>query len=119
MKPRAGLRTLSNSLHKITYKCSQDKGGKTSNSENNTTDLHLGLLTQRRATTDANMVSSRSTIFCYIKPKLNRNLDTFQVHQSRENQNSHYFHSFRKDIFFSVSFFITLATAISKSSCVT
>lgn len=30
-----------------------------------------------------------------------------------------YFHSFRNDIFFSVSFFITFATAISKSSCVT
>jgi len=30
-----------------------------------------------------------------------------------------YFHNFRRDMFFSVSFFITLATAISKSSCVT
>jgi len=30
-----------------------------------------------------------------------------------------HFHSFRKDMFFSVSFFITFATAISKSSCVT
>nr|GMC63429.1 unnamed protein product [Ipomoea batatas] len=30
-----------------------------------------------------------------------------------------YFHSLRNDMFFSVSFFITFATAISKSSCVT
>ena len=32
-------------------------------------------------------------------------------------QGSYYFHSFFRDTFFSESFFMTLATAISKSSC--
>ena len=35
------------------------------------------------------------------------------------NMETHYFHSFRNDMFFSVSFFITFATTISKSSSVT
>ena len=35
------------------------------------------------------------------------------------NMETHYFHSFHNDMFFSVSFFITFATTISKSSCVT